>query len=159
MEQIAMPDGYQPSNELQQRLYRYIMDYHPYMEEDNKQEMIAFIVQRAQSAKSAYKNASDEGKDGIQCLGAANEVLYAGLEFSPITYLIEVCVDTKGYEMDKKEACEIYRNPEVRAIFDKYPRDIEGDDKESLLVEELIPFLNKYEGKGEGVDYKHIDVF
>jgi len=139
------------SNGYQQLLLKYILDYHPYMQDD-KQDMIDFIVMRAANAKKAYGVASDEGLGGFECERAAKETLFAGLHFSPITYLIEVGVDNYGYEMEKEEAVEVYRNPEVKAIFEKYGDDIEGDPNEHLLVAELVPYLKHLEGK-ENVPY------
>jgi len=145
-------------NVFQQLLLRYIHDYHPYMEED-KEEMTNFIVERASLAAKAHTNAFYAGKNSLEREEEAWKTLYTDLEFSPITYLIEVGMDNYCYEMDKEEAVEIYRNPAVRTIFAKYPKNIEGDPKEYLLVEELMPFLKKHEGKGEDVEYKHINVF
>ena len=125
-----------------------ILQYHPYIQED-EQDMIDFIVMRAEKAYKAFLSASDEGKNGYECQQESDEVLFAGLRFSPITYLIEVCTDLHGYEMEKDEACDIYRNQKVRDIFDKYGDDIEGDYKEYLLIEELTPYLKLYEGKGD----------
>jgi len=134
------------SNAFQQLLLRYILDYHPYMQED-RQDMIDFIVMRAENAKKADSEAFDAGLSPLECEHAARQALYAGLHFSPITYLIEVGVDNYGYEMEKEEAVEVYRNPEVREIFEKYGDDIEGDPKEHLLVEELVPYLKHLEGR------------
>jgi hypothetical protein len=116
--------------------------------EDNQQDMIDFIVMRADNADKAYVQASDDGKNGLECEDAGYDALFAGLEFSPFFYLIETCVDLYGYEMTKEEALEIYRYQEVKDIFDKYGNDIEGDDKEYQLIEELTPYLKRYDGKG-----------
>ena len=131
-------------NVYQQRLFRFLQDYHQYKFEDNEQETIDFIVSRSDSAKEAYKKASDAGKAALECEDAALETLYADLHFSPITYLIEAYIDLFGIELEKSEVCQIYKNPTVRDIFDKYGQDIEGDPKEELLVEELTPFMEKY---------------
>jgi len=135
-----------PSNGLQQLLLRFILDYHPYMEDD-RQEMIDFIVMRAEAADKAHREAFLDGESPYQSEVTANQVLFAGLNFSPITYLIETGDDLHGYEMTKTEACEIYRLPEVRALFDKYGQEIEGDPREAYLIEELKPFLMKYKDK------------
>jgi|GEM_PF-5365544 len=135
-----------PSNAFEQLLFRYIRDYHPYME-DNQQEMIDFIVMRAEAAEKAHNEAFMNGESGYQSEVTANGVLYAGLHFSPITYLIEIGEDLHGYEMTKPEACEVYRIPEVKALFEKYGQEIEGDPREPYLIEELKPFLNKLKGK------------
>ena len=131
-------------NHLQQRLLQYIQDYHPYKIEDDRQETIDFIVLRSKSAKDAYVKATYEGKNGLECEDVAFEVLYTNLHFSPITYLIEAYIDLYGIELEKADACQIYKNPAVRIIFDKYGQDIEGDPKEELLIEELTPFMERY---------------
>ena len=66
------------------------------------------------------------------------------MHFSPITYLIEAYDDLFGIELEKSEACQIYKNHKVREIFDNYGQNIEGDPKEELLIEELTPFMEKY---------------
>jgi hypothetical protein len=137
-----------PSNGLEQLLLRYILDYHPYMDDDRK-EMIDFIVMRAEAAEKAHREAFLAGESGYQSEITANQVLYAGLHFSPVTYLIEIGDELHGYEMTKSEASEIYRIPEVKALFDKYGQEIEGDPREPYLIEELKPFLDRYKGKGK----------
>ena len=131
----------------QQRLWQYILDYHSYMIEEDEQETIEFVISRSQRAYKAYVETAYDGGNGMACEHAAFEILYGGLHFSPITYLIEVGVDNYGYEMEKEEAVEVYRNPEVREIFEKYGDDIEGDPKEHLLVEEIVPYLKHLEGR------------
>ena len=131
-------------NVYQQRLFRFLQDYHLYKFEDDEQETIDFIVSRSDLAKEAYKIASYAGKAALECEDAALETLYADLHFSPITYLIEAYIDLYGIELDKAEACQIYKNPTVRKIFAKYGSDIEGDPKEELLIDELTPFMGKY---------------
>ena len=131
-------------NVYQQRLFRFLQDYHQYKFEDDEQETIDFIVSRSDSTKEAYKKASDEGKAALECEDAALETLYADLHFSPITYLIEAFADLFGLELDKSEACQIYKNPTVREIFDKYGQGIEGDSKEELLIYELTPFMKQF---------------
>jgi hypothetical protein len=135
-----------PHNAIQQALLHYILQYHPYMEED-KQDMIDFIVMRSENAYQAFLKASGEGKNAYECQQESDEVLFAGLHFSPITYLIEVGMDNFDFEMEKEEAVEVYRNPKVREIFRNYGEDIEGDDKEHLLIQELLPYLKHLKGK------------
>ena len=86
-------------NVYQQRLFRFLQDYHQYKFEDDEQETIDFIVSRSDSAKEAYKKASDAGKVALECEDAALETLYADLHFSPITYLIEAYVDLFEVEL------------------------------------------------------------
>jgi hypothetical protein len=129
---------------LHQRLFQYIQDYHPYKIDDDRQETIDFIVLRSQSAHGEYSRATLEGKNGLECEEAALKVLYAGLHFSPITYLIEAYVDLYGTELEKQEACQIYKNPMVRDIFERYGDNIEGAPDEYLLREELTSFMEQY---------------
>ena len=136
------------SNTLQLRLFSYLKDYHPYMLEDAK-EAEEFIIQRAELANEAFIKTSNDGDKSLECHQAAMEVLHSGLEFSPITYLIEACIEATGYEMNNDEACIIYREPAVKEIFERYGTEIEGDPREHLLVAELKPFFKEYEGKGD----------
>jgi hypothetical protein len=141
MAEISPTDGYQL------RLHGYLKQYHPYMfTDEQKQSTIDFIVLRAQEAAKAYKSAWDNGSNPLECDWAANEALHAGFEFSPISYLTEICRNATGYEMTADEACEIYANPQIKEILDRYGTDIEGDEQESLCVRELLPFFKKYEG-------------
>jgi hypothetical protein len=132
-----------PLDGYQQRIYRYIKDYHPYIL-DNREEAEDLIIMRAENASNAYKEASDSGANPYDCEQAAMQTLHAGLEFSPVTYLIEACMNGTGYEMATDEACEIYRNPVVREIFERYGTEIEGDPREEWLVLELKPYFSKY---------------
>lgn len=141
MAAISPTDGYQL------RLHGFLKQYHPYMfTEEQKQSTIDFIVLRATEAAKAYKSAWDNGIDPVECEWEANEALHVGFEFSPITYLTEICRNVTGYEMTVDEACGIYDNPQVKEIISRYGTDIEGDDQEYLCVEELTPFFKKYEG-------------
>ena len=141
MAEISPTDGYQL------RLHSYLQQYHPYMfTKEQKQSTIDFIILRAAEAAKAYKNAWDNEGTPIECDWEANEVLHAGFEFSPITYLTEICRNATGYEMTTEESCEIYGNPQVKEILDRYGTDIEGDDREHLCVAELAPFFQQYEG-------------
>ena len=133
-----------PSNIFQQRLLQYIQDYHQYKLEDDESDTFDFIVLRSETAMKEYKIAADAGMNTLECEEAAFGTLFVDLHFSPITYLIEVYVDLFGIELEKSEACQIYKNPAVRKIFDKYGQDIEGDPKEELLIEELIPFMKQF---------------
>jgi hypothetical protein len=134
MTQLSKSNGYH------QRLLQYIVDYHPYMQDD-KQEMIAFIIQRSELANAAYIQESNEGRNVFECEDTAYEILFAGLEFSPVTYLIEVYTDMFGIEISKEDACKIYKNEEVKKLFEKYGTGIEGDDNEYLFMEELKPYF------------------
>ncbi|MDR1724748.1 MAG: hypothetical protein LBR84_12520, partial [Tannerella sp.] len=64
-----------------------------------------------------------------------------------ITYLIGACIDATDYEMSNDEACDIYRKPEVKEIFERYGTEIEGDPREWQLIEELAPFFEQYKTK------------
>ncbi|MDR2126824.1 MAG: DUF1896 domain-containing protein [Prevotellaceae bacterium] len=127
----------------QQSVFRYLKDYHPYVFDD-KEEADEIIVMRANNAVNAYKTAACDGESPYECERIAMQTLYAGLEFSPITYLIEACQNATGYEMSSDEACEIYRDPSVKEIFSRYGTEIEGDPREYRLVAELEPCFHKY---------------
>jgi hypothetical protein len=49
--------------------------------------------------------------------------------------------------MSNDEACDIYRKPEVKEIFERYGTEIEGDPREWQLIEELAPFFEQYKTK------------
>jgi PAS domain-containing protein len=136
-----------PLNGYQQQIYRYIKNYHPYILE-NREDAEDVIVMRAENASKAYKDASDSGASPYDCEQAAMQALHAGLEFSPITYLIEACMNSTGFEIGNDEACYIYRNPAVLEIFERYGTEIEGDPREEWLIAELEPYFAGYKGKG-----------
>jgi hypothetical protein len=144
-------------NLWQRIIYDYIEAYHPYMAE-NMDELKEMIILRAEIAEKVYKDASFRGETPYECHRLALEELHAGLEFSPISYLKELCFDKHGYDLTNVEACDIYRNQEVKDIFEKYGTNIEGDYREMELIKELIPFLEQYEGKGD-LSKKLIDVW
>ncbi|MDR1592758.1 MAG: DUF1896 domain-containing protein [Prevotellaceae bacterium] len=135
-----------PSDNYQQLIFSYLQNYHPYMLED-KDEAVDVIVLRAGKAQNAYRTAAYNNESPLECEQAAMDALYAGLEFSPITYLIEACINATGFEMNNDEACEIYRNQTVKEIFQRYGTEIEGDPREYLLVAELAPFFEQYKDR------------
>jgi hypothetical protein len=138
-----MTDKLETTNGFQQNIFTYLMNYHPYVFE-NREEAEEMIIRRANNAHAAYIQADKDGEAPYECEQAALQALYAGLEFSPVTYLIEVGIEATGYEMNDKEACNIYRLPEVKEIFERYGTEIEGDPREYALKAELTPYFEKY---------------
>jgi hypothetical protein len=55
--------------------------------------------------------------------------------------LIETYTQQYGIEISKEDACKIFKNDRVKALFEKFGTDIEGDDDEHLLMEELKPYF------------------
>ncbi|MDR1368818.1 MAG: DUF1896 domain-containing protein [Dysgonamonadaceae bacterium] len=125
-------------NVLQQQLFHYIKDYHPYLLE-NRDEAEEIIVTRAEMAQDAFSDAIMAGRNGLEASEIANEVLHAGLEFSPISYLQELYETRTGKYLHDEPACAVYRK--TKEIFDRYGGDVEGSDKEDDLINELVPFL------------------
>jgi hypothetical protein len=144
-------------NGFQTTIYEYIHAYHPYMLED-EEELKEVIIIRAENAKKAYLDAEERGESPLECEHTASQALHAGLEFSPVTYLNELCYNVYGYDLSNDEACAIYLNREVKDIFSKYGTEIEGDPREMELIEELKPFIKRYEAKGD-LSKKLIDVW
>ncbi|MBW8323701.1 MAG: DUF1896 domain-containing protein [Prolixibacteraceae bacterium] len=137
---MKMFDELNTADVFQNRIFKYILDYHPYLLED-REVAKEIIITRANLARESYKKASLDGKPHYMAMEEANTILHAGLEFSPISFLQEIYKSaTHGEDLDDKKAVEIYKK--TKDIFEKFGNDVEGTDQEDLLVNELIPFLN-----------------
>lgn len=125
------------ADNFQREIYAYIKDCHPHLLED--EETSQLIIDKANQAQETYSNAIAAGKPHHMAMEDANIVLYADLEFSPISYLQELYEGNKGEVLDNERAIDIYR--QTKPIFDKYGKDIEGSENEFMLINELTPFL------------------
>jgi hypothetical protein len=98
-------------------LLSYLKDSHPDLANDT-----AFIAARGDAAGEAYSAAFKNGQTHDQAGELANEVLYAGLLFSPYRILVRILWDE--FEkvitpaLAKRVATELL--PKLNGVFDKY---------------------------------------
>ena len=98
-------------------LLSYLKDSHPYLANDN-----AFIAARGDAAAEAYSTAVKNGQAHDQAGEIANEVLYAGLLFSPYRTIVRILWNE--FEKDVTpmlaEGVAIGLLPKLNGVFDKY---------------------------------------
>ena len=128
-------------NCFQKEIYEYLKEYHPYLFL-NIEEAEKIIIDRATKAEHIYSNEIKEGKNHIDAMNDANLVLHEDLEFSPTTYLQSLYEEHTGKILDENKTIKIYI--QTKHIFDKYGKDIEGNDKEPVLINELIQHFNEF---------------
>lgn len=91
---------------FQRNLFSYLNNYQPQMLKDD--EVREFIVQRANSAHSAYLQRSLRGEPHYLAMEEANTVLHEGLEFSPVSFIQESYEEKKKEALDVEKALDIY---------------------------------------------------
>lgn len=142
-----METGYKRPAEFE-KLFQFIQTYHPqlveeYMQEPDKLEQ--YINDRVNAAQKAYSTTlkTEETVNDYQLAEEiANEVLYAGLRFSPISYLSNIyTLEFQEKDKTRQELLTVYHK--VKQIFDKYDLhdQFEGSDEDVELEQELILFM------------------
>jgi hypothetical protein len=98
-------------------LLSYLRDSHPHLANDN-----AFITIRGDAAAEAYSAAVKNGQGHDQAGEIANEVLYAGLLFSPYRTIVRILWNE--FEKDVTpvlaESVAMEMLPNLNGIFNKY---------------------------------------
>jgi hypothetical protein len=141
MEELKM----NPMDSRQRELFGYIQQYHPYLLSD-PQAVAELILLKAARADRAYCNCINAGRNAWEAEETAHAELYAGLHFSPVTYIQEIVIDKFGREVNNEIVLHVYTT--ARPVFDKYSPgdDFEGSEQEEALTEELLPFIKSYIG-------------
>jgi len=98
-------------------LLSYLRDSHPHLANDN-----AFITIRGDAAAEAYGAAAKNGQSHDQAGEIANEVLYAGLLFSPYRTIVHILWNEfeKDVTSMLAEGVAIGLLPKLNGVFDKY---------------------------------------
>ncbi len=98
-------------------LLSYLKDSHPHLANDT-----TFIATRGDAAAEAYSTAIRNGQTHDQAGETANEVLYAGLLFSPYLTIVRILWDE--FEKDATpalaESVAMELLPKLDGVFDKY---------------------------------------
>jgi Domain of unknown function (DUF1896) len=98
-------------------LLSYLKDSHPHLVDDT-----TIIATRGDAAAEAYSTAIRNGQTHDQAGETANEVLYAGLLFSPYLTIVRILWDEFEKEVTpalaERVAMELL--PKLNEIFDKY---------------------------------------
>jgi len=98
-------------------LLSYLRDSHPHLANDN-----AFITIRGDAAAEAYGAAAKNGQSHDQAGEIANEVLYAGLLFSPYRTIVHILWNE--FEKDVTpvlaESVAMEMLPKLNGVFNKY---------------------------------------
>jgi len=98
-------------------LLSYLKDSHPRLANNN-----AFIAARGDAAAEAYSIAVKNGQAHDQAGEIANEVLYAGLLFSPYRTIVRILWNEFEKEVTPMlaEGVAIGLRPKLNGVFDKY---------------------------------------
>jgi len=98
-------------------LLSYLKDSHPHLSDDT-----AFVAARGAAAAEAYSKAIKNGQNHDQSGETANEVLYAGLLFSPYRTVIRILWDEFEKEVTPAlaEGVAIGLLPNLTEVFGKY---------------------------------------
>lgn len=98
-------------------LLSYLKNSHPYLANDT-----AFFAARGDAAAEAYSTAIKSGQNHDQAGETANEVLYAGLLFSPYQTVIRILLNEFEKEVTPILAEEMAMEllPKLDRVFDKY---------------------------------------
>ncbi|MDH6357587.1 DUF1896 family protein [Parabacteroides sp. PF5-9] len=123
---------------FQRNLFSYLNNYQPQMLKDDDVE--EFIVQRANSAHSAYLQSSLRGEPHYLAMEEANTVLHGGLEFSPVSFIQETYEEKKKEVLDVDKALDIY--DKAKGIFSQCSGDFEDIEEEIKLKERLVSFFD-----------------
>ena len=98
-------------------LLSYLRDSHPHLVNDS-----AFIAARGDAAAEAYSTAVKNGQAHDQAGEIANEVLYAGLLFSPYRTIVRILWNEFEKEVTPmlSEGVAIELLPKLVSVFNKY---------------------------------------
>jgi len=98
-------------------LLSYLRDSHPHLAKDN-----AFITIRGDAAAQAYSTAVKNGQSHDQASEIANEILYAGLMFSPYRTIVRILWNEfeKDVTPALAESVAMELLPKLNGVFDKY---------------------------------------
>lgn len=95
----------------------FLKDSHPHLVNDK-----AFIAARGNAAAEAYSTTIKNGQSHDQAGEIANEILYAGLLFSPYRILIQILWNEFEKEITPALAEKVVTEmlPKLNGVFDKY---------------------------------------
>lgn len=117
-------------------LLSYLKDSHPHLVNDT-----AFIAARGDAAAEAYSAAIKSGQTHDQAGETANEVLYAGLLFSPYRILVRILWEEFEKEVSRALAEEVAIGllPKLTEVFSKYKltNDFDTSQEYNQLYTEL----------------------
>lgn len=123
---------------FQKRLFSYLNDYQPQMLKDD--DIKEFVVKRTNSAHSAYLQSSSRGEPHCLAMEDANEVLYEGLEFSPVSFIQETYEEKKKEILSADKALDIYYK--AKSLFAQCSGGFEYVEDEVKLKERLVGFFD-----------------
>jgi len=105
-------------------LLSFLRDSHPDLVNDSN-----LIATRGDAAANAYSAAIKNGQSHDQAAEAANEVLYAGLLFSPYRTIVKILLEEFEKEVPPTLAKEVAIGllPELKDVFSKYERSDDFD--------------------------------
>lgn len=116
-----------PFSYWEQSLFQVIEISHPYMlEPEEKEQTKLFIIERAKEARAAFEKEL-ESFDPISAKEyVRNEVLLAGLSFSPTDFLASFYWNTYEKKLSIIQCIDLYKKTKV--IFDEFRTDHNLDD-------------------------------
>lgn len=121
-------------------LRSFLREYHP-----DLVHSVNFVTSRAESAEEVYHNSMMGSGDNVLALEEANQVLFAGLNFSKFSFLKDILEEEFFIEVQKSDiesaALSYLGDREMRDVFDKYALtdDFEEDEERyQMLYTEVI---------------------
>lgn len=129
-----------PFSYWEQSLFQVIKISHPYMlEPEEKEQTKLFIIERAKEAKAVFEKES-ENSDPISAKEyVRNEVLLAGLMFSPTDFLASFYWEAYEKELSIRQRIDIYQK--TKSIFKEFWNNthasLDDPDNEQALIEKL----------------------
>ena len=121
-------------------LLSYLRDSHPHLANDT-----AFIAARGDAAAQAYSTAVKNGQSHDQASEIANEILYAGLMFSPYRTIVRILWNEFEKEVTPAlaESVAMELLPKLNGVFNKYKLtdDFDTTPEYDLLYTELTGII------------------
>ena len=100
-------------------LRAFLREYHP-----NLVHSVNFVSSRAEDAEIMYNNRMKESGNTVLALEEANQVLFAGLNFSKLSFLKDVLENEFFLEIQKGDvdamALSYFNQKEIQNVFDNY---------------------------------------
>lgn len=116
-------------------LRSFLREYHP-----DLMQSVNFVTSRAEAAEETYHKSMMDKGDNVLALEEANQVLFAGLNFSKFSFLKDILEKEFFLEVQKSDiesaALGYLGDRELRDVFDKYALtdDFEDDEERYQML-------------------------
>ena len=116
-------------------LRAFLREYHPDLVNN-----VNFVSSRAEEAEVIYNKQMEENGNTVLALEEANQILFAGLNFSKLSFLKDVLENEFFLEVQKEDietkSLSYFEQKEVQDIFNKYALtdDFEEDEERYQML-------------------------